>query len=63
MSAHSTENMAMLVAGGGGGLQRGLHLKATGKHPAQVLLTALCALGSTQTSFGEVSGEIAGLRA
>ena len=53
----------MLVAGGGGALQRGLHLKATGKHPAQVLLTALRALGSTQTSFGEVSGEIAGLRA
>lgn len=63
ISAHSTENMAMLVAGGAGGLQRGLHLKATGKHPAQVLLTALRALGSTQSSFGEVSGEIAGLRA
>ena len=26
------------------------------------LLTALKALGSTQTTFGEVSGEIAGLR-
>ena len=63
ISAHSTENMAMLVAGGAGGLKRGLHLKATGKHPAQVLLTALRALGSTQSSFGEVSGEIAGLRA
>ena len=36
---------------------------ATGKHPAQVLLTALRAIGSTQTTFGEVSGEIPGLRA
>ncbi|MFT3706621.1 MAG: DUF1552 domain-containing protein [Archangium sp.] len=62
VSAHSTENMAMLVAGGAGGLKRGLHLKATGKHPANVLLTALRALGSTQTSLGDVSGEIAGLR-
>ena len=58
ISAHSTENMGMLVAGGAGGLKRGLHLKATGKHPAQVFLTALRALGSTQTSLGEVSGEI-----
>ena len=63
ISAHSTENMGMLVAGGAGGLKRGVHLKATGKHPAQVLLTALRAIGSTQTSFGEVSGEIPGLRA
>jgi hypothetical protein len=62
VSAHSTENMAMLVAGGAGGLKRGLHLKAPGKHPANVLLTALRALGSTQTSLGDVSGEIAGLR-
>lgn len=62
ISAHSTENMAMLVAGGAGGLKRGLHLKATGKHPANVLLTALRALGSTQTSLGDVSGEIVGLR-
>ena len=62
ISAHSTENMAMLVAGGAGGLKRGLHLKAPGAHPAQVLLTALKALGSTQTTFGEVTGEIPGLR-
>ena len=62
ISAHSTENMAMLVAGGAGGLKRGLHIKATGKHPAQVLLTALRALGSTQNTFGEVTGEIPGLR-
>ncbi|MBL8911624.1 MAG: DUF1552 domain-containing protein [Archangium sp.] len=62
ISAHSTENMAAIVAGGAGGLKRGLHLRAPGMHPANVLLTALRALGSTQTSLGEVSGEIPGLR-
>ncbi|MFO0596138.1 MAG: DUF1552 domain-containing protein [Myxococcaceae bacterium] len=62
ISAHSTENMAMIVAGGAGGLKRGVHLKATGMHPANVFLTALRALGSTQTSLGEVSGEVPGLR-
>jgi hypothetical protein len=62
ISAHTTENMAMIVAGGAGGLKRGVHLKATGAHPAQVFLTALRAIGSTQTTLGEVSGEIPGLR-
>ncbi|MBK7858312.1 MAG: DUF1552 domain-containing protein [Archangiaceae bacterium] len=62
VSAHSTENMAMLVAGGAGGLKGGLHLKATGLHPSQVLLTGLRAVGYTGTALGEVSGEIPGLR-
>ena len=48
ISAHTTENMAMLVSGGAGGLKRGIHLKAPGLHPAQVVHTALRALGSTQ---------------
>jgi hypothetical protein len=63
ISAHSTENMAMLVAGGAGGLKKGLHLKATGLHPSNVLVTALKALGSTNNTLGEVTGEIPGLRA
>lgn len=62
VSAHSTENMAMLVSGGAGGLKTGLHLKATGLHPSQVLLTALRAVGYAGTTLGEVSGEIPGLR-
>ncbi|MBL8951173.1 MAG: DUF1552 domain-containing protein [Myxococcaceae bacterium] len=62
VSAHSTENMAMLVAGGAGGLRGGQHIRAVGAHPAQVLLTALRAVGYTSTSLGEVSGEIPGLR-
>jgi hypothetical protein len=62
VSAHSTENMAMLVSGGAGGLKTGLHLKATGLHPANVLLTALRAVGYQSNTLGEVSGEVPGLR-
>ena len=61
-SSHSTENMACLVAGKVGGLKPGLHLQATGLHPAQVLLTAMRAAGYGGSSLGEVSGEIPGLR-
>ena len=61
-SSHSTENMACLVAGKVGGLKAGQHLKATGMHPAQVLLTAMRAAGYSGSSLGEVSGEIPGLR-
>jgi hypothetical protein len=62
VSAHSTENMAMLVAGKVGGLKTGLHIRAPGMHPANVLLTALRAVGDTRTVLGEVSGEVPGLR-
>lgn len=62
ISAHSTENMAMLVSGGAGGLKQGLHLRAPNLHPAQVLLTALRAVGYPGNSLGEISGEIPGLR-
>ena len=36
-STHSTENMACLIAGRAGGIKGGLHVAATGKHPANVL--------------------------
>jgi len=62
VSAHSTENMAMLVSGGAGGLKQGMHIRAAGLHPAQVLLTALRAVGYASNTLGEVSGEIPGLR-
>ncbi len=62
VSAHSTENMAMLVSGGAGGLKQGQHIRATGLHPAQVFLTALRAVGYGSTTLGEISGEIPGLR-
>jgi Protein of unknown function (DUF1552) len=59
--AHSTENMAALVSGGLGNLKRGIHLKAPNAHPAQVILTAMRALGHTG-NLGEMTSEIAGLR-
>ena len=62
VSAHSTENMAMIVAGGAGGLKKGLHIPAPNLHPAQVLLTALRAVGYSSNTLGEVTGEIPGLR-
>ncbi len=61
-TVHSTVNMAMLVAGGAGGLRRGVHIAAPGKHPAQGLLTCMNAVGLNLTSLGDVSGEIPGLR-
>ena len=61
-SSHSTENMACLVAGKVGGLKTGVHLRATGMHPARVLITAMRAAGYSGSSLGEVSGEIPGLR-
>jgi len=60
-SAHSTENMACLIAGGAGGLKGGLHVSAPGKHPANVLITAMNAVGVPTSTLGEVSGTIPGL--
>jgi hypothetical protein len=62
VSAHCTDNMAMLVAGGAGGLKGGLHLPSPGLHPANVLLTALRAVGYSSNTLGEISGEVPGLR-
>jgi len=62
-SAHSTENMACLIAGRAGGLRAGQHVVAAGMHPANVLLTAMRAVGYPEVSLGEVAGEIPGLRA
>lgn len=62
ISAHSTENMAVLVAGGAGGLKKGLHLRGNNAHPASVLLSCLKAVGSTQSALGEISAEVPGLR-
>ena len=60
-SSHSTENMACLIAGRAGGLKGGQHVVATGKHPANVLITAMNAVGVAGSSLGEVSGNIPAL--
>lgn len=59
-SAHSTENMACLIAGRAGGLKPGQHVVAAGKHPANVLISAMNAVG-VPGGLGEVSGAIAEL--
>jgi hypothetical protein len=61
-SSHSTENMACLIAGRVGGLNPGRHVVANGMHPANVLLTAMRAVGYPGNSLGEVSGDLPALR-
>jgi hypothetical protein len=55
--SHSTERMACLVAGRAGGMIQGQHLRKSGFHPAQVLTTAMSAVGAGDT-LGEVDGVI-----
>ncbi|NUP09260.1 MAG: DUF1552 domain-containing protein [Polyangiaceae bacterium] len=56
-SAHSSENMAVLIGGRAGGLHMsgGKHLPRAGRHPAEVINTAMQAVGVDQ-QLGEVSG-------
>jgi Protein of unknown function (DUF1552) len=56
-SVHSSENMACLVAGRVGGLQSGIHIRAPGKHPANVVISAMQAVG-VSGGLGEVTGGI-----
>jgi hypothetical protein len=55
---HSGENMVTLIAGRAGGLKPGKHLKATGKHPVQVLISAMNAAGVATDTLGEISGQL-----
>jgi hypothetical protein len=57
---HSTENMSCLMAGRAGGLKPGKHVVATGKHPANVVISAMNAVG-VSGGLGEVSGQVADL--
>jgi hypothetical protein len=61
-SAHSSENMGVLVGGRVGGLNAsgGLHIDGGGAHPAQAVNSVLGALG-VPGQLGEVSGTIPGL--
>ena len=54
---HSTENMVMLVAGGAGNLKRGHHIPAPGKHPCQVIVSAMEAVGAPGP-LGDVSANL-----
>ena len=57
-NAHSTEHMAMLVAGRAGGLRPGRRVHVPGAHPGQVLLTAGQATGMTLSSFGDIDQDL-----
>ncbi|MDP8998645.1 MAG: DUF1552 domain-containing protein [Myxococcota bacterium] len=59
-SSHSTENMACLIAGRAGGLKPGQHVAATGKHPANVVISAMTGVGMPP-QLGEVFGTIPAL--
>jgi hypothetical protein len=59
-SSHSTENMCCLIAGRAGGLKPGKHVVAAGMHPANVLISAMNAVG-VPGGLGEVSGAIPAL--
>ncbi|HKP61062.1 MAG TPA: DUF1552 domain-containing protein [Polyangiales bacterium] len=55
---HSGENMVALIAGKAGGLKPGKHIKATGKHPVQVLISAMNAAGVATQTLGEITGPL-----
>jgi len=57
-SSHSTENMACLIAGRAGGLSPGQHVVAAGRHPANVVISAMKAVGAPTETLGEVNGAI-----
>jgi hypothetical protein len=59
-SSHSTENMCVLIAGRAGGLAAGRHVRAVNKHPANVVLSAMRAVG-VRGPLGEVADTIPGL--
>ena len=61
-SSHSTERMAMMVAGRVGGLVPGQHIATSAAHPAHVLITAMQAVGVQTDTLGEVTGTIPQLR-
>lgn len=55
--SHSTENMSALVAGHVGGLAPAGHVRAIGMHPANVVASALSAVG-LEPRLGEIDGRI-----
>jgi hypothetical protein len=55
--SHSTENMGALIAGRAGGLKPGKHVAGAGRHPGQVIASAMNAVG-VPGNLGEVQGNI-----
>lgn len=57
------ENMACVITICDGGVKRGRHVATAGKHPVNVLITLLNAVGVPTAIMGEASGAIPDLRA
>ncbi|NUP04695.1 MAG: DUF1552 domain-containing protein [Polyangiaceae bacterium] len=55
---HNTEGMSVIVAGGKGRIRQGEHIVATGKHPVNVTVSAMNAVGVSASGLGEVQGNI-----
>jgi hypothetical protein len=55
---HSVDRMVLLVGGRAGGLAPGRHIDAAGAHPAEVLVSAMQAVGHAGETLGEVSGTV-----
>jgi len=55
---HSVENMVVLVAGRGNGLNPGQHIDGAGRHPAQALVGAMRGAGHAGDALGEVNGHV-----
>lgn len=58
IGTHSTENMAMLVAGRAGGLKPGKHIVKNGVHPALVTISAMKAVGHNSETLGQMQGTV-----
>jgi len=56
LSSHSTENMVALIAGRAGGLVPGQHIQGNGRHPVNVVISAMNACGVE--GLGEVTENI-----
>lgn len=55
---HSVEDMVMLLAGRAGGLKPGRHIPTMGAHPAELLTSAMRAVGYQGDGLGEVTGSL-----
>jgi len=60
VSSHSTENMVALIAGRAGGLRAGQHFIARDMHPANVVISAMNAVG-VDGGLGDLDGNVSQL--
>ena len=61
-SSHGMRDMTATIAGCGGSLRMGEHVRAAGAHPAQVLITGMQAVGVDTDELGEVRGALGALQ-